>query len=157
VLEPGGETKIKELLKANPGAAAFSFRILYLWNSRTQIRVDGIYGPYARPRLFKLLGNYSFRRTGVNGNLHCACIPAALLMMCQKSQVALHHLGYMEKEDRIRKWKFYNKLDSVNAAEGYEAAHPERGSYPHIVQGDIPEVPVNVRLKHAGPLKLRAI
>jgi glycosyltransferase involved in cell wall biosynthesis len=157
VLEPGGEKAIKRMIARSIGVSAFSLRILYLWNSRKQIRIDGIYGTFARPRLFRLLGNYSFRRTGVNGNLHCFCVPAACYLGAMKSQTALLHLGYMNKEDRIRKWKFYNGMDPVNRAEGYDPAHPERGSYPHVIQGDVPEVPADIRLKHAGPLELRAL
>jgi glycosyltransferase involved in cell wall biosynthesis len=157
VLEPGGETTIGRLISSQPGALAFSLRIIYLWNSRNQKRVDGIYGTFARPRLFKLTGNYSFKRTGVNGNLHCFCVPASCWIGARKSKTALLHLGYMNKEDRIRKWKFYNGMDPVNLAEGYDPRHPERGSYPHIIQGDVPEVPAEVRLKHAGPLELRAL
>jgi glycosyltransferase involved in cell wall biosynthesis len=157
VLEPGGEKAIRRMIACNSGVFAFSLRILYLWNSRKQIRVDGIYGTFNRPRLFKLMGQYSFKRTGVNGNLHCFCVPVANYFGFRRSQTALLHLGYMDKEDRIRKWKWYNGMDPVNRAEGYDAAHPERGSYPHIVQGDIPEIPAHIRLKHAGPLELRAL
>jgi len=63
----------------------------------------------------------------------------------------------MDREDRIRKWKFYNSMDPRNRDEGFDPAHPERGSYPHIVQGDIPEVPAGIRLKHSGPLKLEKL
>ena len=157
VLEAGAEVNIKRMIEGSPGALAFSFHILYLWNSRKFIRIDGIYGNYARPRLFKLMGKYSFKRSGINGNLHCYCIPMACRIGLRSSKVSLLHLGYMNKEDRIRKWKFYNQLDPVNRAEGYDPQYPERGSYPHIVQGDIPEVPADIKLKHAGPLELKTI
>jgi len=157
VLEPTGEQGIKKTINARPGAMAFMLGIKFLWNSRKQYRVDGVYGKFARPSLFRLTGNHAFRRSGVNGNLHPTCVPAANRAGCQRCSVSLLHLGYMDKKDRIRKWKFYNAMDPMNVTEGYDAKHPERGSYPHIVQGDIPEVPPNVRLRHSGPLELRAI
>jgi hypothetical protein len=63
----------------------------------------------------------------------------------------------MLREDRIRKWEFYNSLDPTNRAEGYDPRFPERRSYPHIVQGDIRQVPASARLIHAGPLELQAL
>jgi len=157
VLEPGGESGIRKITDIGDGVVSFSLRILYLWNSRDMVRADGVYGRFRRPSLFRLLGQYSFKRTGVNGNLHCSCVPAACYAFFRTCNTALLHLGYMNREDRIRKWKLYNSMDPKNLAEGYDPSHPERGSYPHIVQGDIPQVPADVRLKHSGPLLLRAI
>lgn len=157
VLEPGGEPVLRRTIAARAGALAFGLRIKFLWNSRREYRVDGVYGQFSRPSLFMLTGQYSFRRSGVKGNLHPSCVPAANRPGWRKCPAALLHLGYMDREDRIRKWKFYNSMDPVNVDEGYDRLHPERGSYPHIVQGDIPEVPANVRLRHSGPLQLRAL
>jgi glycosyltransferase involved in cell wall biosynthesis len=157
VLEDGGEQGIRAAVSKTGGARAFSLRIKFLWDSRNQYRVDGVYGGFNRPSLFMLLGNYSFRRSGVNGNLHPSCVPAANRPGYKRLQVALLHLGYIYKEDRIRKWKFYNSMDPKNIDEGYDPKHPERGSYPHVVQGDIPEVPATAILRHSGPLELRPL
>lgn len=157
VLEPGGERGIRESIDRRGAARAFSLRIKFLWNSRNQYRVDGVYAGFNRPSLFMLIGQYSFRRSGIKGNLHPSCIPAANRPGYRKCPVSLLHLGYMNKEDRIRKWKYYNELDPKNIDEGYDPKHPKRGSYPHIVQGDVPEVPANVILRHSGPLELRPL
>lgn len=156
VLEPGAEAGIRREI-ARGGAISLSFQIKYLWNSRTQYRVDGVYGGYNRPRIFRLDGRYSFRRSGAPGNLHCFCVPESCARNYRRTPISLLHLGYMDKEDRMKKWKFYNALDPFNVNEGYDPKHPERGSYPWIVQGDIPAVPAHLKLKHAGPLELRAL
>lgn len=157
VLEPAGRGKILDSIKSNPGARAFSLPIYYLWNSRKQIRVDGVYGTFRRPSLFKIGTKYEFRRSGAPAHLHCSSVPAYLVMQTVKCDASLLHLGYMRREDRIRKWKYYNSIDPTNRVEGYKPEYPERGSYPHIVQGDIPEVPANIRIMHAGPLQLREL
>jgi hypothetical protein len=59
--------------------------------------------------------------------------------------VRLYHLGYMCPEDRLRKYQWYNTIDPENESED---------RYRHMVQGDIPEVPAHLKLKHAGPLRL---
>jgi glycosyltransferase involved in cell wall biosynthesis len=157
VLEPGGQAGIEKVITDGPTAQAFSLRILYLWNSRNQIRVDGVYGRFARPSLFRAGKNHSFRRTDHAGHLHCSSVPAVYIGGCRPCSTALLHLGYMDGSDRIRKWKYYNSIDGHNRTEGYEQNFSERGAYPHIVQGDIPEVPVHLTLLHAGPLQLRAL
>lgn len=157
ILERNGEAGIRQTITIYPGTLAFSLRIKFLWNSRTHYRVDGVYGQFNRPSLFMLNGKYSFRRSGIKGNLHPSCVPAANRPGFRRCPVALLHLGYMDREDRIRKWKFYNSMDPTNIDEGYDPKHPERGSYPHIVQGDIDAVPANIRLRHSGPLQLKPL
>lgn len=157
VLEPDGENIIRNSIRSNPHKSAFTLRIKYLWNSRDMIRVDGVYGRFRRQSLFRLDGNYSFKRTGVKGNLHCHCVPGHLASKAYPCPAALLHLGYMDREDRIRKWRYYNSIDPINRKEGYDPAYQERGSYPWIIQGDVPEVPVGAKLLHAGPLELRPL
>lgn len=157
VLEPGGQTGIIAAIASRGAANAFNLGIKFLWDRRDQYRVDGVYCRFSRPSLFRMLGKYEFRRSGAKGNLHPSCVPAANFSGRKRAPVSLLHFGYMHKEDRIRKWKFYNALDPKNVTEGYNPLHPERGGYPHIVQGDVPEVPAGIRLLHAGPIELRPL
>jgi hypothetical protein len=130
---------------------AFKLPIIYLWNSMTTRRVDGVYRHFARPSLFRLMNRaYQFQKTPWGGNFHCSSIPQELLhhahhAMCNAS---LLHLGYMNKEDRLRKYKWYTTMDPNNPAED---------NYRHIVQGDVPEVPADMELLHAGPLQLEPL
>lgn len=154
ILEANGQARIRQAIASRPSAKAFRLHVIYLWDSRTTIRTDGAYSKRNRPSLFRMLGNYSFKRTGFAGNMHPGCAPAACAPAEAKPAANLIHLGYMAREDRIAKWNYYNSIDPTNEAEGYDRTRPEMGSYPHMVQGDIPEVPAEARLKHGGPLKI---
>ena len=154
ILERGGEQKIRESIMGNPKTKVFQLQIKYLWNLRDLIRVDGVYGRFSRPSLFVLGDDFAFKKTSAKGNLHCSSVPECLIKENESCPAILLHLGYMDRKDRLRKWEYYNSIDSKNRLEGYDPAHPERRNYPHMVQGDVPEVPAEIKLLHAGPLKL---
>ena len=140
----------------NPDAVAYKLQILYMWSDKT-IRIDGVYRHFCRPSAFRIINpDFRFLTTpfGNGANFHCSSIPQELLYQAAESKARLIHLGYIDREIRLRKWKWYNSIDPRNVGEGYDSRHPERGSYPHIVQGDIREVPAHIKLMHAGPLKL---
>lgn len=154
VLESGGQDKISKLAK-DGHHDAYRFQVLYLWNNDKQIRTDGIYGRFFRASMFRLQPGLRFK-SHVAGGFHCGNVPGPPEKVGE-CNVKLLHYGYMHKADRIRKWEFYSGIDPKNVAEGYDPTHPERRSYPWVVQGDVPEVPANVKLRHAGPLELRAL
>jgi len=120
--------------------------VLYLWNSEDQVRTDGVYGRFRRPSMFRP-GNHQFRSTSAGGNFHCGNAPSALQLSAIRLDAALLHFGYLHKEDRLRKYAWYNHLDPNNRNEDL---------YRHIAQGDVAEIPADVRLLHAGPLTLQA-
>ena len=157
ILAPDAKEVLLRDMEFNPFAVAWKLRILYLWNSRDQIRIDGVYGHFERPSVFRLQVNNGFKRTSPAGNLHCSSVPASLAFRSRSSHASILHLGYMERIDRLRKWEYYNSLDPCNECEGFDFNHVERGSYPWIVQGDIPEVPSDIKLKCAGPLELKKL
>ena len=130
------------------GPQALSLRVLYLWNEPSLVRVDGVYGRFRRPSVFRYRTGLSFKQTGNGGGFHCGNMPWQLWGACQPSQVRLLHMGYLHREDRIRKYHWYRKNDPNDAAEQ---------GYVHMVQGDLPEVPATARLMHAGPLRLEAL
>jgi glycosyltransferase involved in cell wall biosynthesis len=149
VLAPGDD----EILRgATLGRAhVYSLRILYLWNSRNMVRVDGVYRSFNRPSFFRLMNrSFRYQRTpwGNGANFHCSSIPQELLHHNTPSDARLLHLGYLTREDRIRKWQWYSEIDPNNAGED---------CYRHCVQGDIPEVPADARLRWAGPLELQVL
>lgn len=154
-LAPGSAEQIRWIVDrqgANQGT--FRFQVLYLWDSPSQIRVDGIYATFYRPSLFRLVPRQKFQSVS-GGGFHCSNAPVP--GGSARTNVKLLHYGYLHRADRIRKWEFYNTHDPKNRSEGYEDAFPERRTYPHIVQGDIPEVPANALLIHAGPLQLQPL
>lgn len=148
VLEPGSGPVLRELVAA-PDAPAYSIPVVYLWNRRDQARVDGVYrgmAQFGRPSLFRLSPDaLSFMEGGGAGNLHCSNVPAALRPQCIAAPegVRLLHLGYLEQQDRIRKYRQYAEQDGRN---------PHEDGYRHVVVGDI--FPPSARFRHGGPLEL---
>lgn len=150
----GDELLVKEdvpalLTAMRMGVVCGNFWIQYLWNSEGQIRVDRWYKEFRRPSFFKLTSrDLRFQRTEFGGNFHCSSAPAQLLNSQIPLPVRLLHFGYMHREDRVRKYEFYNAIDGNNAYEDF---------YRHVCQGDIPEIPAGARLKWAGPLELQLL
>jgi len=140
--------KVKMLARRND-CHSFAFDILYLWDSPNQIRTDRVYKHFRRPSMFRLMNDrFRFQRTPWGANFHCSSIPQEMLHGSQQSGARLLHYGYMHREDRLRKYEWYNRLDPRNAGED---------CYRHIIQGDVPEVPADAVLMHAGPLRLEAL
>lgn len=123
---------------------ALAFPILYLWDREDQIRIDGVYRQMSRVSAFRP-GRERFERTDAGGNFHCGNCPQQIkdraLVNCP-----LLHFGYMDKEDRIRKYRWYQEHDPANAAEDY---------YRHMVIGDL--FPADSKFRHGGPLELRPL
>ena len=120
-LEPGGADAIRRAI-ADPGApAVFSLRIGYVWDDEEHVRVDGLWGRFTRPSLFRFaghaVGELCFFNTRFGGNLHCGNVPTALQGQARYLDVRLKHYGYMSREQRRRKYEFYNRVDPNNAAE----------------------------------------
>lgn len=145
VLEKTGPSKIRALLKT-PEAMGYEFQIRYLWNSRNLVRTDGVYGRFSRPSLFRLLRGMTFRRTGNGGNFHCSNVPSQIIGKTQRANIDLLHLGYMNLEDRLAKYRWYNEKDPGNKVED---------CYRHMVIGDL--FPIDARFMYGGPLRLEAI
>jgi glycosyltransferase involved in cell wall biosynthesis len=143
-LEHGGGEIIRAAVDSGR-ATAYTVQIMYLWNDTETLRVDGIYGRFHRPSVFRMREGLRFRRTGRPGNLHCGSVPLEAIARIRPSGARAWHYGYMLREDRLRKWQYYTRFDPRNYAED---------CYRHIVQGDVPDVPAEAKLKHAGPLRL---
>lgn len=127
----------------NARAPALSPRVLYLWDSEDVIRVDRVYGNFRRASAFRSAKNMQFRSTTAHG-FHCGNVPHPMGRYAIDIEADLLHYGYMHKADRLRKYRWYNDQDPGNASED---------CYRHIVQGDIPDVPADAVLRHAGPME----
>jgi glycosyltransferase involved in cell wall biosynthesis len=125
------------------GASRYSLRVVYLWNDEWTIRTDGIYARFRRPSLFRATAGARFRSASANG-FHCSNTPA--LGRAEHLGARLLHYGYMLREDRMRKYEFYNRTDPNNL-------HEDR--YRHMAIGDV--FPRSMRTKWGGPLKLEAL
>lgn len=124
-----------------------TFKVLYLWNDEHTIRVDRWYQEVRRASYFRLIiHDLTFMRTDFGGNMHCSSAPQQLLNMIVHLPVHVLHYGYMLKEDRIRKFHWYNSIDPNNAFED---------EYRHMVIGDV--FPADSKCKWAGPLKVASL
>lgn len=155
-LEPNGAAKIRAVLESDPPVDVFALRILNLWNALDTIRLDGVYGNMYRQSLFRAELESPFKSfyegEGKNHNhvgLHTSNAPGmGDSLRHAPLQVSLLHYGPLLKEDRLRKFNWITNLDPANE---------EEGRYLHMVQGDLPAVPSDLKLKHAGPLKLEKL
>ena len=152
-LERGGVEKIRRACQQGL-ADVYYLRFLFLWDRPDQARFDGRYSTLSRFSLFRVRDDLSFQclydDPNINKGLHCGNAPLDLdkEVVGQALNVFLIHYGYMLKEDRLRKYEYYNQIDPNNEQED---------CYRHIVQGDVPEVPATMKLKHGGPLELRTL
>lgn len=147
-LEPEGPRIIADRIREDD-AHALMLRIPFLWDKPDRVRIDRVYGQFARvgrPSLFRLMNEkFSFLITNPgNGNLHCSSIPQEMLHHRQPCGAALVHWGYLNRQHRLEKFESYNRLDPGNASED---------CYRHVIQGDVPEIPVSAELLHAGPME----
>ncbi len=125
-------------------ADSYSLRVLYLWDREDQVRADGVYSRFWRPSLFRLRDDAKFQSTPNGGNFHCGNVPQGF-GQAERSAAFLLHYGYMDAEDRRRKFDWYNQHDPGNQAED---------SYRHMIQGDPGGPAAELQLRHAGPLVL---
>jgi len=145
VLVPDARTTIRTTITRRL-SAVYSVRILYLWDREDQIRIDGIYGRFLRPSLWLYHPGDRFRSTCAGG-LHCGNVPRRVNGAPPVCATALHY-GYMYREDRIRKFHWYRRVDGNNRIED---------GYRHMVLGDLPEYPATMATRWAGPLTLRPL
>lgn len=147
ILEPAGPGRIKEQVDGGSGDC-FAMRVLYLWNSPATVRLDGVYGTFRRPSVFRLGTGARYPVTANGGQFHCGNVPAGFQCPPAPGEARLFHLGYLHRADRLAKYRWYCETDPGNEAED---------GYRHMVQGDVPEVPAHMKLKHAGPLRLERL
>ena len=149
-LEKEGPDKILEAIN-NTDKHCFSLQVMYLWDSPYRMRVDGVYGHFNRPSLFRLMNkNFTFLSTpwGNGANFHCASVPQELLHGFGPSPARIWHYGYISCDYRKKKYDWYNQIDPLNLNED---------CYRHITQGDKGGVSASEKLKHAGPLEFAPV
>lgn len=122
VLEANGPERLMHAAdNALAGVAGFSLKIAYVWNDPQYVRIDGIFGRFKRPSMFRLRGQplsqIKFRQTGLGGNLHCGNVPNGLSGVFRALDVRLKHYGYMTDDQRRRKHQFYTTIDPNNQLE----------------------------------------
>jgi glycosyltransferase involved in cell wall biosynthesis len=144
VMPPGCDI-LRILANRAGGSDCYRLRVLYLWNREDQIRVDRWYSDYSRPSFFKLRPGARFSSPN-GGGFHCGNVPGVTGgSLCDAK---LLHYGYMHREDRIRKFHWYNAPDK-------QPVPDIEDGYRHMVIGDL--FPADSAFRYAGPLKLQVI
>lgn len=132
---------------------------IYLWDSETKRRVDGIYGDLPGsgiatlnfPRLFSIervheddLFDMMFKWEGTKGGFHCGSIPRQGFRRDKRLEpvpiildLPIVHFGYIDDPLRQTKYIFYNQIDPGNVFEG---------EYRHIIGQPDVHAPGPVRL-----------
>jgi glycosyltransferase involved in cell wall biosynthesis len=144
MLAPAYAEELRAWTRA-PHAECLSLRVLYMWDREDQIRTDGVYGDFHRESVFRPNGA-RFESNSNGGNFHCGNVPWGARQKRRVLGVPLLHFGYMHREDRERKYVWYNERDGGNFREDF---------YRHMVIGDL--FPADSKFLHAGPLKLEPI
>lgn len=142
-LAPGGAAQLEREVR-KPRVQALSLRVLYLWDRPDQVRTDGVYARLWRPSVFRY-GTERFAGTTHGGNFHCGNAPSRRVAAIP-SAAALVHYGYMDREDRLRKYEWYNAKDPASKSED---------GYRHMVIGDV--FSADSRFRYAGPLQLEPL
>jgi glycosyltransferase involved in cell wall biosynthesis len=143
ILAHGQQQRLLDAMKGPE--SCLSLRILYLWNDWKTVRVDGVYGDFHRESVFRP-SDARFSEDGNGVHFHCGNVPMANRRVRRVLDIPLLHTGYMHREDRERKFAWYNAKDPGNVRED---------SYRHMVIGDI--YPASEKFAHAGPLKLESL
>jgi glycosyltransferase involved in cell wall biosynthesis len=149
ILEEQAHAPIIRAIAAMPNVQALSFEVVYLWNDEQTRRTDLRTFCRHRASMFRVREGARFvcPPSYEHHGLHCGNVPhgygAAIV-----AGARLLHLGYMHKEDRLRKVAWYNEIDPGN---------PFEDGYRHMIIGDTPELPAESVTKWGGPLKLEAL
>ena len=143
-LAAGSEQEINKIASQSMDCA-YRFNVLYLWNNPSQIRVDGVFGRCSRPSMFSLIPGRRFSSQN-GGGLHCGNVPE--MQNVRPSNVRLLHYGWMERDDRIRKYNWYLAPDK-------QPIPPIEDGYRHAIIGDL--LPAETVTRWGGPLELRSL
>lgn len=143
MLEPGKLEGLRNSM--NTPLTCLSLRVNYLWDREDQVRTDGVYGDFHRESVFRPSGA-RFSAIGKGPNFHCGNVPWEDRQKRRVMDIALLHFGYMHREDRERKFAWYNQVDPKNLVED---------GYRHMVIGDL--FPADSKFAHAGPLRLKEL
>lgn len=160
----------------NPLAHCVSMRIPYLWDREDMVRMDGVYGEFRRHSAFR---PSSHRFTSSDeGGFHCGNVPQGCWAGATTvDAIQLLHYGYMDRQDRIRKYCWYNAIDPANAREdryrhiaaGLDVDHEDliamqigmrgvAGLPPLMEHQLLPPAPGSwERTGHAGPMLIKQV
>ncbi|RHO21531.1 glycosyltransferase [Amedibacterium intestinale] len=108
------EKKFKEDVKYlinNPNVDAYCFRLYDMWNEN-EYREDEFWNAHSIYRPFLIRYQKEFKYRFLKKNQHCGRMPKNVLWLkYADSDIRLKHLGWMNPQDRKRKYQRYLALD----------------------------------------------
>jgi len=110
-----------------PGTFAYIFRYITHWDSEDLQRTDGVFGRMANIRMFRNLPNQHIFSDHPQG-LHCNSAPAIPFENISMTPYRIRHYGYIDAEDRKRKYEWYQRMDTDKRARMIGAT-----DYDHLV------------------------
>lgn len=111
-----------------PSVYRYGFPVYTFWDDFEHVRQDGIFGQMVGPRLFRNLP-YQHVFEGAPSGLHAGHSPAFGTGAERFSSARILHYGYVDREERERKYRFYEEGDRVRE-ERYIGAI----DYRHLIQ-----------------------
>ena len=124
VLEDLAVSTVRQAMALCPEeVSSLSFEFLFLWDGETQYRMDGKYADTFHPRLFRVSkknrANLLFLPSVHGGNFHCGSLPKNLKGEELRLDIKVKHYGYFDREQRMAKYAYYQRIDSEHARQGY--------------------------------------
>jgi glycosyltransferase involved in cell wall biosynthesis len=110
-----------------PHTFGYVFRYVTHWDSEDKQRADGIFGQMANVRMFRNLPNQHIVSQHPQG-FHCNSAPYIPPENLALTPIRIRHYGYVDREDRQRKYEWYQITDTDKDAQliGQE-------NYSHII------------------------
>lgn len=109
------------------GRSVISFRLLELWDSENNYRVDGIWGNKRRNRLFRWIPSHQIENVAFHGSW--LSVEHHLNGSPFRSNHRIYHLGTMKETLRIERIAKYRRLDPNNEFQsiGYDYLNEKSG------------------------------
>jgi len=111
-----------------PQMLSYCFHWYTFWNTTNQWRVDGTFGGIAGARMFRLTPGLKIVLGNEQG-FHCGNIPNHPPEFVRWTNVRIKHYGYIDPEERKRKYQWYEKNDTDKRPELIGGTN-----YSHLIQ-----------------------
>jgi len=116
ILEPKftREEAVKLMNPVNPHTIEYVFKFVQIWDYPDKQRQDGVFGRFAGIRMVRCMpDNQHIIKTDHPQGFHCNSVPMYTGMGVSNTHYRIIHLGYFTKEERKRKYDFYQEKDTA--------------------------------------------
>lgn len=120
-----------------PHITGYIFRYITHWDSENLVRADGAHGRMAQVRMFKNRANLHVISDHPQG-FHCSAVGNQAIDSCQIVPVRVRHYGYVDPEERKRKFEWYQRMDTKKDRQLIGGA-----DYRHLLDINVQLLPYN--------------